>query len=194
MHRCSIFLNRSSIFSNVNNSVTFCTVEWCTFVYNCTVEMYTGAGSFSLYRALTGGGELSGSGLISDHGTSAVHGTRAFYQVSTQQEHSREGLDLGIWILRVFREDLHLLLTLHMWHWRFQINFRLIVYCLSIWYTFDSLYLKDQSNNYVSWHHKQSKKINCHLLLSLTSQPVLWMFLVSTRHYQWLLEYGQCSM
>ena len=31
---------------------------------NCTVEMYTGAGSFSLYRALTGGGELSGSGLI----------------------------------------------------------------------------------------------------------------------------------
>ena len=133
--------------------------------------MYTGAGTFSLYRALTGDGRwVVGPDLRWDHGSSAVHGTRAFYQVSTQQEHSWEGLDLGIWILRVFREDLHILLTLHMWHWRFQMNFRLIVYCLSILYPFDSLYLIDQSNHCVSWHHKQSKKINCHILLSLTTQ------------------------
>ena len=54
--------------------------------------MYTGAGSFSLYRALTGGGELSGSGLIW-YGTTApvqfmapVHSIKLVHNKNTHEK------------------------------------------------------------------------------------------------------------
>ena len=77
---------------------------------NCTVEMYTEAGSFSLYRALTGGGELSGSGLIW-YGTTApvqfmapVHSIKLVHNKNTHEK----DLILEVWSLEI-------LLTLYMW-------------------------------------------------------------------------------